>query len=238
MIAARALARLDAGTIAIATGAEKPHERPDLWASIDGVEVGIEVGEVQLSAPATNAAINLNIALNELADTDPALRPTHTYIHIGRSPGRAGDAAISPKNRNRLLAIMRDVLASRAYRVWLGKGTQWVPEWPGANLGYTLYVAPLPLAPRGYIKFDDSACSFDPNGLTKPALRMLQRKRKLAESYNASTSLWLILGLTDERGLYTESLQRLAQLAVQIAPFERVIAHDGMTFATYYHRAA
>jgi hypothetical protein len=62
---------------------------------------------------------------------------------------------------------------------------------------------------------------------------MIERKRILAQSYDGSAPLWFILGLTDQRGVYTESLQSLATLAVNISPFERMIAHDGMTFATY-----
>jgi len=233
MIAARALARLDAGGIAIATGGERPNERPDLRAWIGGVEIGIEVGEVHPSAPATNAAIELSIALKELADSDPALRPHHAYLHIGRSPGRGGSDATPPKIRRRLITIVREILASGCYRGWLSDRIQLVQQWPGTALGYSLYVGPLPHAPAGYIKFDDSACSFDPRGLVSLALRMIARKRASAESYTGAIPLWLILGLTDERGVYTESLQWLAKQAVNIAPFNRVIAHDGMTFTTY-----
>jgi hypothetical protein len=42
---------------------------------------------------------------------------------------------------------------------------------------------------------------------------MIERKQLLAESYRRHYPLWLILGLTDERGIFTESLHELARLA-------------------------
>lgn len=140
---------------------------------------------------------------------------------------------MKPATRKRLLQIMEDLLRSGCYRKWLDSGSRWVTDWAGGSLGYTLYVSPAPFAPRGYIKFENGACTFDPRALTVPALRMIERKKALAESYRRSYPLWLILGLTDEQGVFTESLHELARLAVGIAPFERVIAHDAMTFATY-----
>jgi hypothetical protein len=237
MIAACALARLDAENIAITTGGTVPQERPDLLAVIDGEQVGIEVGEVHPSAAIVNAATNLNIALNELAHRE-LLRPAHVYLQVHRSPGRGASAALRPATRKRLLHIMEAMLRSGAYRKWLDSGTSWVTDWAGASLGYTLYITPAPFLPKGYMKFDNGACTFNPLALTGPALRMIERKRLLAESYRSHYPLWLILGLTDEQGIFTESLHELARLALGIAPFECVIAHDGITFATYTRKGA
>lgn len=232
MLAAHALVRLEVAHIEIDTGGQTPYERPDLRATLDGARVAIEVGEVHPYAAGTNAALDLNIELNELIDADRALWPEYTYLHITRSPGRGGPTAMPPRMRGRLVVAVSDMLRRGQYREWAGDTIRTVFDWPGASLGYTLYVVRCP-ALRGYIQFDDSACTFNPEGLIAPSLRMLERKRKLAAEYDQSLPLWLVLGLTEQQGVYGKSLEALAQRAAAISPYERVIAHDGMVFATY-----
>lgn len=232
MLAAHALVRLDCARIEIDTGGATPYERPDLRAVLDGCRIAIEVGEVHPYAAGTNAALDLQIEMNEMIDADRALWPEYTYLHITRSPGRGGPSALPPKMRRRLLTVLSNMLRDGSYREWVGDSIRTVFDWPGASLGYTLYVVRCP-SQRGYLKFDDSACSFNPEGLIAPALRMLERKRKLGVQYDRSLPLWLVLGLTEEQGVYGKSLEALAKRAADISPYERVIAHDGMTFATY-----
>ncbi len=231
MIAAHALARLDATRIVIDTGVIRPHERPDLRVLLDNERVGVEVVEVHPNAHAANAAIDLNIAINEAVDRLP-LRPQFINLHIGRMAGRNDNSAVPAKIRGRLVNIIVDMLRSGSYSEPKASRIVNQEKWPGAALGYTLYVS-RSLAPFGYIQFDDSACSFNPDALIRPTLVTLNRKRAMAKTYNRTDPLWLILGLTEQRGLFSSSLQKLAELAATIEPFERVIAHDGMMYVTH-----
>jgi hypothetical protein len=234
MLAAHALARLEgARWIAIDTGEATPHERPDLRVTIDGEQIGLEVAEIHPNAHATNALAQLNVDLGDALDAQPALRPDGFIMYVSPRAGRHGNLVPTRKLRNGLRNAVLSWLASGNYR----SQTEYIVhrrDWPGFALGYEIVSCLSPQC-AGYVKVKDGAFGFDPEGMTLPALRMIDRKCRLGVSYDRSRPLWLVLGITQDTGLYTASihaLHHLAQRALDIGPFDRVIVHDGNSFLT------
>lgn len=71
-----------------------------------------------------------------------------------------------------------------------------------------------------------SAHSFDPRSLAHVALTVLKRKRKKARGYDLTAPLWLILSVTDQRGVFGKSLDVLERFDVAIEPYERVVVYN------------
>ncbi len=77
-----------------------------------------------------------------------------------------------------------------------------------------------------YVDVTASAHSFDSRSLAHVALKVLERKRKKARGYDMTAPLWLILSVTDQRGVFGESLDVLERLTVEIEPYERVLVYN------------
>jgi hypothetical protein len=86
-----------------------------------------------------------------------------------------------------------------------------------------LHVSPFD---GGFVDVTASAFSFDPRSLAQVALKVLERKKKKARGYDQTAPLWLILSVTDQRGVFGESLDLLERVDVAIEPYERVIIHN------------
>ena len=96
------------------------------------------------------------------------------------------------------------------------------------ELKIALYVDDLESLKDGYVTFDDGAFTFGLHDLVQPAYRRLAIKIGRAQGYTRDAPLWLILSMSDPRGS-ASSATSLDQLRhpIAIAPFERVIIHDG-----------
>ncbi len=232
MIAAQALAMMGVRDADLTRG-----ERPDLSVSVARRSIGLEVAEVTVSAHFTNAFTELNAEINDAIDRDPTLRPTCIYLHFSMGAGRS-DFLPSPGDRRAILREVKRILLERLYETWEDGANFGVL--PSAMQKHAMWVhkASLPQSPRGHVRVEAGATSFDPLGMVRPACVMLRRKQKLAAGYDETLPLWLVLGVTDDRGVFSQSVDTLARLVGPIAPFERVVVHDGMRFVSLNEAAA
>lgn len=76
------------------------------------------------------------------------------------------------------------------------------------------------------LHIQDAAHSFAPLSLVPVTMRRLDVKRKLALGYKVAP-LWLVLTVTDIRGVWTEAMVRLGSGCPAIDPYDRVIVCDG-----------
>jgi len=224
LCAAHALARMDYGRVEILTG----HERPDLRVIVDGAEIGIEVTEATEGAHAQATVIETNTAVQEAIAANPSLAPAGTYLRITRAAGRGTARTPSRQERAAIAAAIIEFLEDGQSVRALDDRIKVIDDWPGRKLGYVVYAKKHQYA-GGIVRFDDSACTFDPHGMVEPVLNAIQEKRKLAGGYSFGP-LWLIVGVTEPFGSFTESITDLEQKSIEISPFERVVVHDGGTF--------
>jgi hypothetical protein len=87
-----------------------------------------------------------------------------------------------------------------------------------------VYVSSEPLA-NGLVDVGTGANSFAPDGLVGITLERLQQKQARAVGYDSTRPLWLGLFITDQRGLFDETLLALRQLVPPIAPYELVAVY-------------
>lgn len=232
LLAAHAFARLPVEDVEIDTGGASPRESPDLLATLDGHSLGIEIRELIPNAHREHASLDFHIELRDRIDAENALRPAHTYIRIMRAPGRLGGGPMPAEARNRLMNAILEYLRNGEYRERVSDEATYIHDWPGAAFGYHMWLARVRY-PNGYVEFDDQRGSFDPDAMVEPALEALVKKRKRAATYDRSLPLWLVVGVTEQWGDFTRSLQTLSTKTPDIGPFERVVIHDGNTFVTY-----
>lgn len=237
MLAAHALARLDPAEVDIDTGGATPRESPDLLVLIDGVRRGVEVAEIIPNAYRENVSFDFNLELSEIIDADESLWPNHAFLQVTRKPGRYGREAMSRETRDGLKRCILEYLRSGDYREWATKPPTYRHEWPGAEFGYNIWIGCV-RNKKGLVHVDDQRGSFDGNAMVTPALTTLKNKRDKAAKYDRSLPLWLVLGITEQWGLFRSSLEHLDTLTPDIDPFERVIIHDHMTYVTYPSRGA
>jgi hypothetical protein len=205
-------------------------ERPDLHAKlVDGRTIGIEVSEIIAtdSARQSNALRDLNVALNDAVDADATLWPRETYLSFNMSAVQTS----MPASRERtliveaIIAILRDHSWERYDRTRPG-GPDALPA-VLAQYGIWLHVGALPGNERGYVEVGGPATSFDPTSLVDLIRGRIARKCALASGYDQERELWLLLVITDEKGVFTESVEIVTNSPPPFAPFSRLIITDG-----------
>jgi len=221
-IAARALVRLGERTAAF-TADERPDWRVRL---ADGRTIGLEVSEVNPSAGFANRVEDLRIALREAIDADPTLPIAGRFLNFHFGPRAFAGAPIErvPLPAGVRRALLRELLAYlRAGTFTAGRVTG--PAYPTLE-GYdiTVYVGE---AQPAYVNFDIGATSFAPLGAFQAAMHRATKKAALARDYYFPHALWLVLGITDQLGVFTESVAAFGRLQLRGGPFERVIISDG-----------
>ena len=77
-----------------------------------------------------------------------------------------------------------------------------------------------------------AAHSFDPLSIAAITQRRLEAKRRKGLLYGV-TPLWLVLGVSDIRGVWGESMTLLASSCPAIEPYDRVIVHNGSEALTW-----
>jgi hypothetical protein len=222
MATAQTFARLGHSGVALTAG-----ETPDFTAHLrDGQVVRIEVSEVVApdSAHHTNAIQDLQIALRGAVDADPTSWPSDAFVsfNFGPTMDRPPDA----RERDAIVAEAMDVLRSGRYRQ-IGEQMFFDAAHPTLHrLGAWLHVGSLDGNERGHVDIGSGAFSFSDTSLIGVARERLAAKRRLA--YSGDGALWLLLPLTDQRGLFHGTVEGFQALSLDIAPFDRVIlTYDG-----------
>lgn len=222
MATAQMLARLGHSGAALTSG-----EAPDFTVRLRGGEsLRIEVSEVvaRESAHHTNAMHDLQIALRDAVDADPTAWPTDAFVSFNFGP--MVQRPPHAREREAIVAEALDVLRSGQYRE-IGERAFFDARHPMLqSLGAWLYVGPLEGRERGHVDISSGAFSFSDTSLVDVALDRLEVKRTLR--YGGEGPLWLLLPVTDRRGLFHGTLQGFQALTPDIAPFDRVIlTYDG-----------
>lgn len=215
---AHALAYLGYRNVALAA-----RESPDFRATFaDRSAVGIEVAELvePSSARWRNAIENVRIGVRDAVDAEPALQVAlaghYVSLNLWHCPSRTAEG--------RLLREIPALLRSDALHA-ARQGNRIVdPRFPTlAEHWAHLYVSPFDGA---YVDVTASAHSFDSRSLARVALKVLERKQKKARHYDTTAPLWLVLSVTDQRGVFGDSLDLLERLEVPIASYERVVVYN------------
>jgi hypothetical protein len=201
----------------------RARESPDFTATFgSAISIGIEVAEVvePKSARWRNAIENVRIGVRDAVDANPnlqiALANRYVSLDLWRCPERTAEFRLIREIPQLLLS---DLLSggSLGSRITDKRFPTLVEHWAH------LYVNAFD---GGYIDVTAAANSFDPRGLAEVALKVLKRKQKKAHAYDTTFPLWLILCVTDQRGVFSESLDLLERFEVDITPYERVIIFD------------
>jgi hypothetical protein len=197
-------------------------EAPDFTVRLRGDELlRIEVSEVVApeSAYHTNAAEDLKIALRDAVDADPAAWPTEAFVSFNFGP--MIDRPPPTRKREAILAEALDVLRSGAYRA-IG-GMRFFDEAHPTlqSVGAWLYVGTLEGNERGHIGISSGAFTFVDTSLIGVARERVEAKRRLR--YSGAGTLWLLLPVTDQRGLFHGTVDGFQALSLDIAPFDQVI---------------
>ena len=184
--------------------------------------IGVEVAELVEpdSARWRNAVESVRIGVRDAVDADPALeaaiRGRFVSISLCHCPNRRAE--------RRLLREILELLRGEALavecngrRIVDARFPTLVEHW--AHLFVRTFKG-------AYVDVTASAHSFDPRSLAQVALKVLERKRNKARSYDTRLPLWLILSVTDQRGVFSGSLDLLERVNVVIEPYERVVVYD------------
>lgn len=181
--------------------------------------VGIEVAELvePESARWRNAIENVRVGVRDVIDADPNLRAAiagrYVSLSLWHCPNRAAERRLVSEIRELLRS---DALSAKCYgnRIVDSRFPTLTQHW--AHLLVTQ-------SDSGYVDVSASAHSFDSRSLAQVALKVLERKQKKAQAYDRTAPLWLILSVTDQRGVFGDSLDVLEHISVAIEPFERVV---------------
>ncbi len=184
--------------------------------------IGIELAELVEpdSARWANAVENVRIGVRDAVDADGTLRAAisgrYVSLSLWRCPNRSAERRLV-REISELLGS--DAIAAECHgnRIVDARFRALVEHW--AHLHVTTFDG-------GYVDVTASAHSFDPRSLAQVALKVLERKRKKARDYDITVPLWLILSVTDQRGIFGDSLDLLERLDVVIDPYERVVVYN------------
>jgi hypothetical protein len=200
-------------------------ERPAFQVSVEGSEIGLEISQIVEadSARWRNSIEDLRIAVLDALDSDPAarvgLRGRYVSVSFWRCPKKSAVLAL----RDEVLAFVTD-----GAMFTLPHSRVVDPRFPLMSEHWAhVHVSDSEVG-KGVIDVCASAYSFARDGLIGVALERLEEKRERAVAYDATRPLWLGLFITDQRGLFGETLQQLGRLSPTIAPYELVaVYYDG-----------
>lgn len=219
--AAITLARLGERDVVLVGG-----EAPDFTATFaSGLEMRLEVSEVTASPHRTNAMQDLRIALRDAVDAEPSLLPADAYVHFNFGP--MVDRPPTARERAALVREAMAVLRAGEYRRWLSPRLFGIEESPTMHrFGTWVHVGTMKDSTRGVVDFGDAGFTWLDTGLVDVACERLEAKRGL--QYRGAGPLWLLLPITDERGLFHRSVAAFQALTLDISPFDRIVlSYDG-----------
>jgi hypothetical protein len=220
-LVAHALAGLGYREVAL-----QSRESPDFRATLPAGAgaVGIEVAELvePESACWRNAIENVCVRVRDAVDADPDLQAAiagrYIDIRLLQCPKRAAERRLVSE----IQALLRSYALTARY-----DGNRIVDDrFPTLTEHCThLHVTSFAGA---HVDISASAHSFDSRSLVPVALEVLRRKQKKAQAYDRTLPLWLVLSVTDQRGVFGDSLDVLESIRASIEPFERVmICNEG-----------
>ncbi len=226
-LAAHALAQLGYRSVAL-----QSRESPDFCATFVPVEsprvaFGIEVAEIvdAESARWRNAIENVRVGVRDALDADSSLKAAVgdrcVNVTLWRCPSRSAERHL----QREITELLRSaaIADQQGRRVVDMRFPALVEHWAH------LYVSASRV---GRVDVTAAAHAFDSRSLVHVALKVLERKRKKARAYDTSAPLWLVLSMTDRRGVFDESLEVLERLSVSIEPYERfIVCNEGRAIA-------
>ncbi len=156
----------------------------------------------------------------DAVDSDPelqeAIKGRFVSLNLWHCPKRSAELRV----QREILELLRsDALAAESHgrRLVDPRFPALVAHW--AHLHVTAFDG-------AYVDVAASAHSFDSRSLAPVALKVLERKRKKASRYDLPAPLWLILCVTDQRGVFGDSLDLLERFDLAIEPYERVVVYN------------
>ena len=202
-------------------------DAPDSLVSFDDGDVWVEFGEV-VDAPSaryTNMMHDLSRDVKDDVDADAtasaAVRGHHLEFRLAECPTKSEVRAV----REELVAFLR----SGSHAAVPERTLTSLCEPMLRRMGTSLFRADWAHYEDGspYILGIQSAThAFSPLALAPVAYRRLERKRRTALSYGVRP-IWLVLSVTDLRGVWDASVDLLSRSCPPIDPFSRVILCDG-----------
>ena len=200
-------------------------EAPDFCAILPPSTESIGIEHAELVAPDSarwrNAIENIRIAVRDKVDADAGLQAAIRGRYISFSfwycPNRSAERRVVCE----ITELLRNDANDREHhgeRIFDGARFPTLFE-HGAHLHVTKFAG-------ASVDVSAGAHSFDPRSISDVALKVLERKRKTARKYGMIAPLWLILSVTDQRGVFGDSLEFLDRLRhIEIEPYERVVVY-------------
>lgn len=202
-------------------------DAPDSLVTFDDGDVWVEFAEI-VDAPSaryTNMMNDLSRDVRDDVDADAqasrAVKGYHLEFRLAVCPTKAEVRAV----REDLLAFLR----SGSHAVLPTRTLVPVSTRMLQRMGTTLYCAEWAHYENGsphILHVQAAAHSFSPLALAPVVYRRLERKRRTAVRYGAQL-IWLVLGVTDLRGVWDASVELVSKSCPVIEPFSRVILCDG-----------
>lgn len=202
-------------------------DAPDSLVTFDGGDVWVEFAEI-VDAPSaryTNMMNDLSRDVKDDVDADAqasrAVKGYHLEFRLAVCLTKAEVRAV----REELVAFLR----SRSHAVLAARTLIPISTPMLQRMGTTLYCAEWAHYEKGnphILHIQAAAHSFSPLTLALVVYRRLERKRRTAVRYGAQP-IWLVLGVTDLRGVWDASVELVSKSYPAIEPFSRVILCDG-----------
>lgn len=204
-------------------------ERPDLDATVDGMEIGIEVADVP-GTPKHDAMKNrIEVRITDLLNTDPAFRRFfgNHYFEINLNP--IGRWEHVPLDGNKEAdAVLEEIIAF--VRCGLKPSDAHLQPFPvkypvlhGRGSEYHLSALPS----DAYFSVSDGPSISTNEHRYEDVIAVLDKHRKSAEKgYRALREIWIVLFLPDGDEYFRGTAEIVASRAPAIAPFKRLYVTD------------
>jgi len=201
-------------------------EAPDFRATLPPSTKSIGIEHAELVEPESarwrNAIENVRIAVRDEVDADAGLHAAIRGRYVSFSFWRCPDRSAERRVVREITELLRnDAIDKEHHGKRILDGARFptlVAYW--AHLRVTKFAG-------ASVDVTAGAHSFDPRSIADVARKVLERKRKTARKYDTTAPLWLILSVTDQRGVFSDSLEFLDRLQnIEIEPYERVVVYD------------
>ncbi len=209
-------------------------DAPDGLVAFDEGDVWVEFAEV-VDAPSaryTNMMANLTRDIQDDIDRNAqanfALKGHHLEFRLEVCPSKTDARGVRQelldfiRSRSHAEIPPRTMVALTSGSLQRMQTHLYRADWPHGATGGSPHVLHIQAA----------AHSFSPLSLAAIVYRRLLRKRHSGTRYGVQP-LWLVLGVTDIRGVWDESLALLSRSCPAIDPYHRVIVHDGHCAITW-----
>lgn len=209
-------------------------ERPDLLMRYGGRQYGVEASRVEPTARERNVLIEIEREVNEALAADESLQPRGLVVHFGVSALAVTTLARGEqqKLRDEIVALLHG-----GYLRFIPTGTPRHSVFAGGTvagrLGMSVAVEDVSGRSSGYGVLVRLLQDGAGDSLVQPILEKLDGKRRSASApdYDRSNPLWLVLEVTEQTGMFAESISAVgADTTRAVDPFERVVVHDGRTW--------